>query len=407
MPALPSLESEPMPPRIIGQYRVRSLIGSGGIGSVYRATDVKSGETVALKLLSTGAALDAKSARRMAREFETLASLDHENVVRVFKTGVWHGYPYLTMELVEGVNLRQYLSVNTQESKVGARRRGVLDPLGLLRPSTVFDELASEEDAESMDGLDEDGDGLGEDEDESEEGPDALRRLADAIDEPLTDDEESDAISDSEDEEPEPSLDDMGSGDWSGSFPSAGKPSRTSRLESIRIDKLNDSVRLSRLKNALPQVCRALAYIHARGLVHRDLKPSNIMVDRSQRVRLMDFGLAKFLASDTEVTATGNIVGTYRYMAPEQLRGERTDGRTDLFSLGVMLYEVLAGKPPFDGASTIEVCKKILETEPVPLELANPGVDLQLARIVHWLIAKDMEDRPQTAEEVLDMIPKE
>lgn len=398
-----------MPPRIIGQYRICALIGSGGIGSVYRAIDIKSGEPVALKLLSTGAALDAKSARRMAREFETLATLDHENVVRVFKTGVWHGYPYLTMELVEGVNLRQYLSVHTQESKVDANRRKVLDPLGLLRPESIFDDVSVEECGDGMSALDMGAiDDNFEDEDASAEGPEALRRLADAIDEPLTDDDEIEALNDSQ--TPSTLLgDDSDSGDWSGSFPRLSRPTRqlSPRSEAIRIDKLNDSIRLSRLKNALPQVCRALAYIHARGLVHRDLKPSNIMVDRSQRVRLMDFGLAKFLASDTEVTATGNIVGTYRYMAPEQLRGERTDGRTDLFSLGVMLYEVLAGKPPFDGASTIEVCKKILETDPIPLDQANPGVDLQLARLVHWLLAKDMEDRPQTAEEVLDMLPSE
>src|SRR4051812_21603352 len=100
-----------MPPKVIGPYRVLETIGSGGVGTVYRAIDKRSGEPIALKLLSTGPALDPKAARRLAREFETLATLSHPNVVRVFDTGVFQGYPYLAMELVEGLTLRPYLSL--------------------------------------------------------------------------------------------------------------------------------------------------------------------------------------------------------------------------------------------------------------------------------------------------------
>ncbi|MBQ4335314.1 MAG: serine/threonine protein kinase [Myxococcaceae bacterium] len=378
-----------MPPRIIGHYLIHSLLGSGGIGSVYRATDRHTGEDVAIKLLSSGAALDAKAARRMAREFEALFELEHENIVRVFKTGVWHGYPYLTMELVEGVNLRQYLSIGGLSSPERPAR--AFDPIGILQgPSTGSVARRSTDPYGILDVLDAEPDTA------SGEGPDALRRLADAIDEPLTMDGDEDFFDDDRS---------VGDDSWTGGSAgrkSSGEPGRA-RVK-VRLAELNAPERMAKLKDALLQICQALAYVHGRGLIHRDIKPSNIMVDGEQRVKLMDFGLAKHLASDSEVTATGHIVGTYRYMAPEQLRGERIDGRTDLYALGVLLYEQLAGRPPFDGPSTIEVCKKILEDEPTPLTQINSGVDEALARVTHWLLAKDVEERIQTAEELYELV---
>src|SRR6185503_12144405 len=104
-----------MPPKVIGPYRVLETLGTGGVGTVYRAVDRRTGELAALKLLSTGPALDPRAARRLAREFETLAELSHPNVVRVYDTGVYQGYPYLAMELVEGLTLRHYLSLKADQ----------------------------------------------------------------------------------------------------------------------------------------------------------------------------------------------------------------------------------------------------------------------------------------------------
>src|SRR6185295_7924541 len=104
-----------MPPKVIGPYRVLETLGTGGVGTVYRAVDRRTGEAAALKLLSTGPALDPRAARRLAREFETLAELSHPNVVKVYDTGVFQGYPYLAMELVEGLTLRHYLSLATED----------------------------------------------------------------------------------------------------------------------------------------------------------------------------------------------------------------------------------------------------------------------------------------------------
>src|SRR3954464_1565876 len=111
----PSTREMALPPKLIGPYAVQETLGSGGVGTVYRALDRRTGEPIALKLLSTGPALDPKAARRLAREFETLQNLSHANVVKVYDTGVYQGYPYLAMELVEGLTLRHYLSLSSED----------------------------------------------------------------------------------------------------------------------------------------------------------------------------------------------------------------------------------------------------------------------------------------------------
>ncbi|MFL5318448.1 MAG: serine/threonine-protein kinase, partial [Myxococcaceae bacterium] len=151
-------------------------------------------------------------------------------------------------------------------------------------------------------------------------------------------------------------------------------------------------------------ILQAVRYAHAHGIIHRDLKPSNVMVDEDRLVRLMDFGLAKFLADDAAVTADGRLVGTFRYMAPEQILGEPLDGRSDLYSLGVILYELLTGRPPFDAKTPYELWQKVLETEPTPVSAINPRIDLQLVRVAHRLIRKEPDQRYQTAEEVYEAL---
>jgi serine/threonine protein kinase len=160
---------------------------------------------------------------------------------------------------------------------------------------------------------------------------------------------------------------------------------------------LNRPARLSRLVHALRQVCDGLAYVHGRGLVHRDLKPSNIMVDDRRRVRIMDFGLVKMMQEPG--LPRGGVVGTYRYMAPEQARGEPVDGRADLYALGVILWELLAGRPPFPVPG---LRMRHLAATPAPsLSEVNPGADRRLAAIAVRLMERDPARRFQRAEEVL------
>ncbi len=378
-----------MPPRVIGPYRVVSTLGAGGIGTVYRAVDNRNGSEVALKLLSSGPALDPNAARRMAREFEALFDLDHPNVVKVFDTGVYRGYPYLAMEVIEGLNLRDYIALHDDIAS-GAH---VMPPSASPPESSdddsgevaVFtpDKLGAEPNTDANIFTE----SVESDPNDHEGGPDALRRLADLIDEPMTDEVQSSS--------------DEGDVPWPGADPDA-QTVRKVVVRPVDLEILNRTDRIARIKEAFSQICEALAYVHAHGLVHRDLKPANVMVDDDRRIKLMDFGLAKFLADDSGVTAKGRIVGTYRYMAPEQILGERVDARADLFSLGVMLYEFMCGRPPYSASTPLQLWQEMADHDPAPLSTLNPGVDEHLARVAHQLMRKDPNERFQTAEEVYE-----
>jgi serine/threonine protein kinase len=157
---------------------------------------------------------------------------------------------------------------------------------------------------------------------------------------------------------------------------------------------------MDRLRSAIGQVCSALAYVHAHGLVHRDLKPSNIMVDDDRRVRLMDFGLVKLAGESVGLTLHGKVVGTYRYMSPEQARGRPVDARSDLYSLGVILFELLCGRAPFLAERPHDLWHDIVERPPPAVASLNPGADPRLALVAERLLQKDPAERFQRADDV-------
>jgi TolB-like protein/Tfp pilus assembly protein PilF len=147
----------------------------------------------------------------------------------------------------------------------------------------------------------------------------------------------------------------------------------------------------------------ALVAAHEKGVVHRDLKPANVMLTRDGRVKVLDFGLAKHLSVDAELTRTsspisevGQVLGTMPYMAPEQIRGETVDARSDLFSFGVVVYELVSGKRPFGGQSSADVSSAILRDAPPPLREVPPD----LARILERCLQKNPRERYQTALDV-------
>jgi tetratricopeptide (TPR) repeat protein len=148
------------------------------------------------------------------------------------------------------------------------------------------------------------------------------------------------------------------------------------------------------------QVARALARAHEAGIVHRDVKPANVMLTRHRNVKVLDFGIAK-MKGDSTLTRTGSSPGTPAYMSPEQVRGEPVDGRTDLWALGVMLYEMLAGRRPFPGDDQEIVLAAIRSREPEPLDRLRPEVPPELARTVAKALAKDPGDRYADAAELL------
>ncbi|MEJ7616495.1 MAG: protein kinase [Pyrinomonadaceae bacterium] len=170
------------------------------------------------------------------------------------------------------------------------------------------------------------------------------------------------------------------------------------------------------LRDVLPlaiQIGAALTAAHDTGIAHRDIKPENVMLRGDGILKVLDFGLAKLMektyqgVADPDLptipnidTRPGSIVGTITYMSPEQLRGFKVDGRTDIWSLGVILHELLSGRPPFEGSTDSDLIVSILEKEPPSLELHVPEAPIELRRIVTKALRKNIEDRYQTATEI-------
>jgi len=261
----------------VSHYQVTGRLGVGGMGVVYEAVDVRLGRPVALKFLPDELADDPDSVRRLRREAQTIAGLNHPNICTLYEFDEHEGATFIVMERVEGRNLKAHM----------ARER-----------------LAT----------------------------------ADVVDIAL-------------------------------------------------------------------QVAAALEAAHAAGIVHRDIKPGNIVVASGGAVKVLDFGLARrFLlpASGEQLiggstTIPGRPLGTVNYMAPERILQLPLDPRSDLFSLGVVIYEMATGRLPFAGATPSDTVNNILDKDPIPLTQLSPDRPAPLERVVARLLAKRAEARYQSA----------
>ena len=276
----------PLSPKTrLGTYEIIGPLGTGGMGEVYRAKDLRLGREVAVKVLPDAMATSPDRLARFEREARTVAGLNHPNIVTLFSVEDEDGVRFLTMELVEGQTLSNLVA-----------------PGGL--PVSRILELSI----------------------------------------PLSD---------------------------------------------------------------------ALIAAHERGVIHRDLKPGNVMVTREGRVKVLDFGLAKMagsegadhgatLAATAEfpVSVAGQVLGTVPYMAPEQIRGETVDARSDLFALGIIVYELSTGRRPFTGETSIDVSHAILRDTPEPLARLRSDLPADLERIVSRCLQKNPRERFQTALDV-------
>ena len=263
----------------LGPYEVDCLIGSGGMGDVYRACDTRLNRQVALKVLAPSVTADAERLARFTREARTTALLNHPNIVAVYDVGSDHGVPFVVSELLCGETLR------------------------------------------------------------------------------------------------------------------------------ARIDKGPLPVRLA--VGYAVEIARGLVAAHYLGIIHRDLKPENIFITEDERVKVLDFGLAKCrnetlgipTQDSSKSTQPGTLLGTVRYMSPEQVRGVSTDERSDIFSFGVILYEMIAGVVPFRGESAVETLYAILKEDAPPLP-ERDGVSHELEHVIRHCLEKRSDARFQSARDL-------
>src|SRR5260370_23224029 len=276
------------PGTVLGPYEIRSPLGAGGMGEVYRAHDKRLRRDVALKVLSPELLRDELKRRRFADEAQAASALNHPNIVSIFDVSLDSEPPFIVSELVEGVTL----------------------------------------------------------------------------------------------------------GDMT-----AGRPMPLRKALDIAV-----------------QIADGIAVAHQARIVHRDLKPHNIMVRPDGRVKLLDFGLAKHVretrpssSADLEteamsLTAEGVVVGTAYYMSPEQARGKSVDKRSDIFSFGIILYEMLSGKRPFGGQARIDTLSSIVRHDP-------PPIDSHIPMPVRWTLerclAKDPSDRYESTRDLYNDLRKQ
>ncbi len=254
------------------------MLGEGGFAAVFRARDNALGRPVAVKALDLKITPSSTLAERFLREAQTVARLEHPNIVPIYKVGGQGSVLYIIMRFVDGPSLRALLE----------------------------------------------------------------------------------------------------------------KPKRLALAEAARIAR---------------QVADALAYAHERGVVHRDIKPDNILLDQAGHALVTDFGIAKAAeaaksAAAGPLTTEGMVLGTPQYMSPEQAAGERLDGRSDIYSLGIVLYHMLAGKPPFDGESAQEILAKQLTADPTPIAERRRDVPAALAIVLDKMLDKEAGKRFRSAADV-------
>src|SRR5438477_9205663 len=158
---------------------------------------------------------------------------------------------------------------------------------------------------------------------------------------------------------------------------------------------------IPRMLRIMEQTCSALQFAHERNIVHRDIKPANLMLTPDDTVKITDFGTAKILQFGT-VQQTAHVMGTPSYMSPEQIKGKVVDGRSDIFSLGVVLYEMVTGEKPFPGQNITTVIYKIVNEEPVPPRQIDPSIHPGISAVVMRALEKEPEQRYQSCREMLE-----
>jgi WD40 repeat protein/serine/threonine protein kinase len=333
----------------LGDYRILREVGRGGMGIVYEAEQESLGRHVALKALPSHALLDRRHLQRFQREAKAAARLHHTNIVPVYGVGEHNGLPYYVMQFIAGLSLDEVLA------EVRRLRRAESVPAAAAGAGrrNANDRTSAEGVAQAL-----------------LTGRFATSGEASSLVPPLH-----------EEKKPPSSVHLPGSG--------AGSPSSASGLAYWQS-----------VARVGVQVAEGLAHAHGQGILHRDIKPSNLLLDNEGTVWITDFGLAKTTDSE-DLTNPGELVGTLRYMAPERFQG-RSDARSDIYSLGLTLYELLTQRPAFEEADRQKLIRQVTQEEPPrPRQLAG-DVPRDLETVVLKAMDRDPAHRYQTAAELAD-----
>jgi WD40 repeat protein/serine/threonine protein kinase len=340
-------------PERLGDFRILREVGRGGMGIVYEAEQESLGRHVALKVLPAAALLDAQRLQRFLREARAAARLHHTNVVPVFGVGEAEGLRFYVMQFISGLGLHEVLEELKRQRKAKDVRAPVPATPHAVSAAAVAQSLLT-----------------------------GRFRMTPALRAAGGSDESNDNPADRVAPQPPSTV-----------IPCARADSSTLREEGRGYWQGVARIGL--------QAAEALAYARTQGVLHRDVKPSNLLLDTAGNVWITDFGLAKMVADSDNLTHTGDIVGTMRYMAPERFNG-RGDARSDVYSLGLTLYELLTLRPAFAAADRTQLIHKVLHDEPArPLAL-NPKVPRDLETIVRKATERAPERRYATAQEMAD-----
>ncbi len=341
----------------VGDYRIVREIGRGGMGVVYEAEQESLGRHVALKVLPSQALLDPRQLQRFQREAKAAAHLHHSNIVAVHGVGEHDGTHYYVMQFIHGLGLDQVLKELRRLRRHPSR--------GLEQAKTPLEPSASQRERR----------------DDASPAHAAQRLLAEDF-APASADARAD---DTERGIEAPSAVDV-------HLP--GQEKGTSFLQSGR-QYWRSIARIG------VQVADALGYAASQGVLHRDIKPSNLLLDTQGTVWIADFGLAKSQTDQDNLTHTGDILGTLRYLAPERFSGQG-DVRSDLYSLGLTLYELATLRPAFDESDRNKLIAQVMQAAPPSPRRIEPAVPPDLETILVKSTAREPDHRYQTAAELVE-----
>jgi serine/threonine-protein kinase len=362
------------PLRQLGDYQILREVGRGGMGVVYEAQQLSLGRHVAIKVLPSHALLDPRQLHRFQREARSAARLHHTNIVPVFGVGEQDGLHYYVMQFIKGLGL----DVVLDELRRLRQQRG--------RPTSTRDDAPNDGEG---------GPGHPTNTTRDVSAVDVARSLlSGALRQP----------------EPAKTLATTPGGAAARADRCGATPVRAADTSAViylpgqtEVSTLAESSRQywQSVARVGMQVADALAHAASQGVLHRDIKPSNLLLDDTGNVWVTDFGLAKADTDGDNLTHTGDIVGTLRYIAPERFNGQG-DLRSDVYSLGLTLYELLTLRPAFHEADRNKLVKQVMHDEPVRPRKLNPAVPRDLETVVLKAIARDPAHRYQTPAAMAD-----